>query len=132
MESIISRFTEHFKLWDWSILTGFVSKFFLGFAVICLIIGAFLLGRISKFMEQSPVFSYESQVHEDQAFQKEKESFFGRAITSTSTIVASSGGKKYYFVWCKGAANIKESKKRYFETEDEAKNAGYTLAANCK
>jgi hypothetical protein len=50
----------------------------------------------------------------------------------TETIVASKGGKKYYFIWCKGSQNIKEANKRYFKTEEEAKKAGYTLAGSCK
>lgn len=58
--------------------------------------------------------------------------FSATQTVSTSTIVASSGGKKYYFVWCKGVSNLKESNKIYFATEDLAKKAGYTLANNCK
>jgi uncharacterized protein YcnI len=81
-------------------------------------------------MEQSPVFTLEKGEQEMTYYNKQKDEVFGRV--STSTIVASSGGKKYYFVWCKGAGNIKPSKKRYFETTQQAEKAGYTLAANCK
>lgn len=81
-------------------------------------------------MEMSPAFTFESKIEEDNNYEKEKDFLFGKI--STSTIVASRGGKKYYFVWCSGAGNIKESNKRYFATEDLAQKAGYTLANNCK
>jgi hypothetical protein len=81
-------------------------------------------------MENTPTFTFASAESSDKDFEKEKAELFGKV--STSTIVASSGGKKYYFVWCKGAANLKESKKRYFDTEEAAQKAGYTLANNCK
>lgn len=45
-------------------------------------------------------------------------------------IYASSRGTKYYFYNCK--STIKESNKIYFESEVEAKSAGYTLAKACK
>jgi hypothetical protein len=81
-------------------------------------------------MEQAPTFTFASAESEELDFQKQKDELFGKV--STSTIVASSGGKKYYFVWCKGAANLKESKKRYFDTEEAAQKAGYSLANNCR
>lgn len=91
----------------------------------------FFLGRVSKFLEQRPIFVFESREEEEQNYVKEKNDLFGVGTVPTSTIVASSGGKKYYFVWCKGAANIKQNKKRYFDTETNAQKAGYTLANNC-
>jgi len=78
-------------------------------------------------MESRPSFSFESAQGN---FEKEKDSLFGKV--STSTIVASKSGKKYYFVWCKAAINIVDSKRIYFESEDQAKKAGYSLAANCE
>jgi hypothetical protein len=48
------------------------------------------------------------------------------------TIVASKKGKKYHYIWCSGAGRISAKNRRYFSTADEAKSAGYTLAANCK
>ena len=45
-------------------------------------------------------------------------------------IYASSKGKKYYYYDCK--ANIKESNKIYFESDEAAQKAGYTLSKTCK
>jgi len=45
-------------------------------------------------------------------------------------IYASSKGKKYYYYNCK--ANIKESNKIYFENDEAAIKAGYTLSKTCK
>lgn len=41
-------------------------------------------------------------------------------------IVASKNGKKYYWVWCSSAANIKTENRIWFKSEQEAKNAGYS------
>jgi len=48
-----------------------------------------------------------------------------------SPLVASKNGTKYYFPWCSGVKLIKEANKISFGSEDEAKEAGYELAANC-
>lgn len=95
--------------------------------IVCI---SFLLGRITKFLEARPSFSYE--MGEEMEGDPTTKLFSATQTVSTSTIVASSGGKKYYFVWCKGVSNLKESNKIYFATEDLAKKAGYTLANNCK
>jgi hypothetical protein len=78
-------------------------------------------------MESTPAFNFESS---EEGYIKEKEELFGKV--STSTIVASKSGKKYYFVWCKSAINIIDSKRIYFDSEEQAKRAGYSLAANCE
>jgi hypothetical protein len=126
MGSIISQIRELFKL---AKLKAFLLEFFFIILILLALICAFLLGKASKFLEMHPVFTFETKEQEDMSFEQEKDALFG--IISTSTIVASVTGKKYYFVWCKGASNIKESKRKYFETESIAQKAGYTLAANC-
>lgn len=45
-------------------------------------------------------------------------------------IYASSRGTKYYYYNCK--ANIKEANKIFFDSEEAAKKAGYTLAKTCE
>lgn len=42
-----------------------------------------------------------------------------------------STSKKYHFTWCPGAKQIKEENKIWFNSEQEAINAGYSLAGNC-
>lgn len=53
------------------------------------------------------------------------------SITTTKNFVASKNGKRYYYPRCAGASRIKEENKVWFDTANEAKQAGYTPAANC-
>lgn len=132
MESIISRISGNINLPGLSKCRVIVANFFWLIFSLCLIISAFFLGRITKFMEGRPVFSFESKEAEELVYNEEKEKLFNTKIAPKGNIVASSGGKKYYYVWCKGVANLKESKKIYFDSEALAQKAGYTLAASCK
>ena len=47
-------------------------------------------------------------------------------------VVASKRGKKYHYPWCPGALKMSEKNKRWFKSEQAARNAGYTPARNCK
>ena len=117
----------------------FVNKSFWFLVCVISILIAFFAGRTTKFMENRPNFYFESKVEEtkfiDKNFEVEKQKLFGNNnlnVNNGKTIVASKSGKKYYFVWCKGAENIKEKNKRYFADEATAQKAGLTLAAACK
>jgi len=123
MESIIARISKFRNNLN-------LPGVFYGLLVFLLCLTSFMFGKLTSSMENTPSFTFESKEVEEQNFQKEKDDLFGKV--STSTIVASITGKKYYFVWCKGAINIKDSKKIYFDSEDLAQKAGYTIAANCK
>ncbi len=46
-------------------------------------------------------------------------------------VVVSKNSNKYHFLWCSGAKRIKEENKIYFNSENEAISAGYSLAGNC-
>lgn len=131
MESIIAQIEHKFKL---GALRVFVNQEFWFILFILLFILSFFLGRLTKFMESRPVFRFESKEAEEKNYELQRHQLFGlqNSKISTSTIVASKTGKKYYFVWCKGATNIKDSKKIYFDSEVLAQKAGYTLANNCK
>lgn len=48
------------------------------------------------------------------------------------SVVASKKGTKYHYPWCSGAKTIAEENKIVFASIEEARNAGYTPAANCK
>lgn len=127
MESIIAQIVNFFKLGE---IRPFLNKSFEILVVILLVFCAFLAGRLSTFMNSRPTFTYVSKEVEERVWEEEKDALFAKV--STSTIVASRTGKKYYFVWCKGVANLKESNKIYFDSEDQAKKRGLTLANNCK
>ena len=46
-------------------------------------------------------------------------------------VVVSKNGTKYHFSWCSSASRIKPENQIWFNTEQEAIAAGYTLAGNC-
>ncbi len=52
--------------------------------------------------------------------------------TSSSGVVASKNGTKYHFPWCSGAKNISEANKIFFDSKEQAEEAGYSKAVNCK
>lgn len=56
----------------------------------------------------------------------------GTTVSDNGTLVASKSGTKYHFPWCPGAQRIKESNKIWFNSVQEARDAGYTPASNCK
>lgn len=53
-----------------------------------------------------------------------------KKANSVRFIYASRRGTKYYFYNCK--SSIKEANKIYFDSEEEAQKAGYTLAKACQ
>lgn len=124
MDEIIAQISSFFNR------SQIISKFFWVTLSLLLFVFSFFLGRVSKFLESKPSFTFGSKQEEDSSYEQEKNSLFGKV--SKGEIVASKNGKKYYFVWCSGASNIKESNKRYFNSEVLAQKAGYILANNCK
>lgn len=46
--------------------------------------------------------------------------------------VASREGEAYHLPWCSGAQRIKPENRVWFATQEEAQQAGYRPAANCK
>lgn len=55
----------------------------------------------------------------------------GSAAATAGALVASINGTKYHALDCPGAKQISEQNKLYFQSEQEARSAGYTPAANC-
>lgn len=56
----------------------------------------------------------------------------GKAHTDPRVVVSkASTSKKYHFSWCASGTKIKESNRLWFDTEQAAIAAGYTLAGNC-
>ena len=47
-------------------------------------------------------------------------------------VAASRNGKRYYYPWCGGLNRIKEANKVWFDSEEAAKAAGYTIASGCE
>lgn len=54
------------------------------------------------------------------------------SLTSEGLLVGSKNSDKYHFPWCSGAQRIKDENKIWFASVDEAREAGYSPAGNCK
>lgn len=54
------------------------------------------------------------------------------ANLKTGKYVASKNSDKYHAPWCSGASRIKEENQIWFQTKEEAEQAGYSPASNCK
>ena len=110
--------------------------YFIPALIIFIAFSAFGLGRLSTFesnTKQSIVFEpIMYGANTNQAFvAKNSDTDFLQTNTNGS-LVASKNGSKYHFPWCSGAQRIKEENKLWFNTTTDARNAGYTPAANCK
>ena len=114
------------------------------FVVIIIILVAFAsfgMGRLSitpqektpiVFSEKLPVSFEKIQAsHSSPELQGAVANSLDNSLKSGS-IVVSKNGTKYHFPWCSGAKRIKEENKIWFNNEQEAREAGYTPAANCK
>lgn len=140
MESIIAQIKDKFNSLNKEgkttlFLQKYRSKANNSFYLIVFILSifiAFFMGRTVKFLENRPDFVFEEFSQSNSANFTNSADGASQTIEDVPTIVASKGGKKYYFVWCKGAENIKEKNKRFFKTEEAAQQAGYTLATACK
>ena len=100
------------------------------FTIFMVVLACFLsygLGRLSKVEEYRTPVSITMPTSSPSIRQVSAVS----AVATDGRIVASKNGTKYYFPWCGGQKNIKAENKIYFNTEGEAKSAGYSLAANC-
>ena len=103
-------------------------------AVIILVaFSGFGLGRLSKIEENKiPITIENSSANIISSQNINATPQLGGVAAKLGGIVASKNGAKYYFPWCSGALRIKDENKIWFSSEDEAKKAGYSPAANCK
>ena len=131
------------------------KNLYLIFLIILIFFFSFQLGRVSKTASQ-PIKIQNAAIQEIFSSQNnadtrsdandankdrgvEKIDFRAKSIQELDRspdsiefrVVASKNGSKYHFLWCSGAKQIKEENKIYFNSEEEAVAAGYTLAANC-
>lgn len=107
----------------------------LGLLLITSMIVSFILGRMSK--EQKNAIILEGEKIKDFSINPEEYNIKNVSekaseLSKKGNIVASKIGSKYYFIWCSGAKNLSEKNKIYFQSEESAQKAGYSLATNCK
>ena len=55
-----------------------------------------------------------------------------KKVVPEPSLVADTDGNNYYFLWCDGAARIKENRRRYFTTMAAAAAAGFEPAGECE
>lgn len=106
---------------------------FISLTIILVAFLSFGLGRLSKIEESKVPITIESagaSVLNTQNIGNNPQ--LGSEASKLGVIVASKNGTKYHFPWCSGALRIKDENKIWFESEDEAKSAGYGPASNCK
>lgn len=53
-------------------------------------------------------------------------------LVTSSAVVGSKSGKKYYFPWCGTVKRIKPENQVHFGSIEEARTAGFTPGGNCK
>ena len=102
--------------------------------IILVSIISFGLGRLSAISKAHiPMRIEETSVYQLRQGTSTTSTFPGSPTSPTNSaeLVASKNGLKYYHPWCTGASRIKDANKITFSSEDEAKAAGYELAANC-
>ena len=114
------------------------------FVVVIIILVAFAsfgMGRLSATMQEKTPIVFPEKL--PVSFEKVESSFSPQELQSavsgsldnslsSGSIVVSKNSTKYHFPWCSGAQRIKEENKIWFNNEQEAREAGYTPAANCK
>ncbi|HEY9584796.1 MAG TPA: hypothetical protein VJI33_04460 [Candidatus Paceibacterota bacterium] len=120
------------------------DRIFIILIVICVGIGAFGLGRLSKIEALKQGISIEAPAAVVNALNGQNQALNANLepinevnsdVTegdSSGQVVASKNGTKYHFPWCSGGKTISETNKIYFNSIEEARAAGYTPAANCK
>jgi Metal binding domain of Ada len=93
-------------------------------------LGSFGLGRLSKNVPKEPLrVIYEG---EEVNIDKPVSSAINSTKTTTGAFFASSKGSKYYSLGCSAGKTIKQENRVYFNTREEAENAGYSLSTSCQ
>jgi len=112
------------------------SEWFVMVIVVCVGLISFALGRLSALEEgRAPVTIEQTASAASTAdVATSKTNHLGAKLPNGEggLLVASRNSTKYHFPWCSGAQRISEQNKIWFESEEEARAAGYEPAGNCK
>lgn len=120
------------------------DQLFYGFLLLLVGISSFGLGRltddnsIQNRTVSAPVAKKEAinskiavEANQDKPKTNAQEATVIKAKLVSGTVVASKSGTKYHLPDCPGAKQIKPANLISFESEAEAKAAGYSKASNC-
>ena len=101
------------------------SEWVVIFIVILVGFGGFALGRLSGLQNVQNTIQTASVARSLESSEVPERALGGQ-------LVASRNGSKYHFPWCGGAQQIAERNKIWFDSVEEARQAGYAPASNCK
>ncbi len=117
------------------------KNLFLIFLIILVSLLSFQLGRITKVADE-PIKVERASVQE--IFDEQNPNIqinssgesrgpvnSGREVRVDFRVVVSKNSDKYHFAWCPSVGRIKPENQIWFNSEQEAIAAGYTLAGNC-
>lgn len=117
-------------------------KLFLSITIVLVAILSFGIGRLSVVGNREPIkVEYDSEIFNSQSVTANQATAVsavknientGAQTENSTSVVTSKNGRKYHFLYCPGAKQIKEENKIIFSSPVDAEAAGYTLAANCK
>lgn len=120
------------------------KDFFIVLIIIIVGLGSFGLGRLSKTTNKGSGITIEytdipsnapsnaiTAVNEAQNT-KIGQNMLNPEKAQKGAFFASNRGSKYYSIGCSGGKTLKEENKIYFDTEAEAKKAGYEISSTCK
>lgn len=93
---------------------------------------SFGLGRLSKIREIKTPITVENVTIRPTGILDGEADKAAVKNNREKVFVASKKGTKYHYPWCSGAQRIKETNKIWFSTVEEAREDGYSPAANCK
>lgn len=113
------------------------------FIIILVGLGSFQLGRLSKSdIKPNIGIDYPDQTAQAleaiDSINQEKEEEIAESYEYEGVnldgrnFFASSRGTKYYPFGCSAGKTIKQENRVYFDTEEQAKEAGYTKSSSCK
>ncbi|MBI4132676.1 MAG: hypothetical protein HY473_01065 [Candidatus Sungbacteria bacterium] len=96
-------------------------------------IASFGLGRLSAIWPVKEPIIIEQPNAESRTLKAELSVplSFDLSPSASGQYVASRNGSAYHLPTCPGAKQIKEENKVWFQTEEEARRAGYKPAGNC-
>ncbi|MGM0629080.1 MAG: Ada metal-binding domain-containing protein [Patescibacteria group bacterium] len=106
-------------------------RFFVIFLLISFL--SFGLGRLSAIEENKDPVKIEYDLRSlPEGVDKESSAFEERVDKEVGSVVTSKNGRAFHLPWCPGAKRINEENKVWFSSAEEAEEAGYAPAKNCK
>jgi hypothetical protein len=123
----------------WSKIESLRTEFLTAVLLILVALGAFGLGRLSALESSRPevkILSASALRSEGDIIETNNDEINNKASTPPlnegGKVIASKTGTKYHLPWCSGAKTIKEENKIWFDSYQDARDAGYLPASNCK